>query len=142
MAPGCDLTRYVSAYRNRLLYADNRYSAFNNATFSDVTIRFSGREIKCHKLVLSLASDYFKALLDPDKAFAESKQAVVELQDDDPDAVETMLRHIYDFSYQTSKKTAMGLRERICVFNVAQKYLVTGLETQAYSEIGLHRHRV
>jgi hypothetical protein len=31
--------------------------------FADVTIRFSGRELKCHKIILHTNSDYFRTSL-------------------------------------------------------------------------------
>ena len=49
-------------------------SLYGSGTFSDILIKFSGREIKYHKVVLFQGSDYFKALCGPDSRFAESQQ--------------------------------------------------------------------
>lgn len=42
---------------------------YGNPRFSDVTIKFSGRELKAHKLVLCSRSKYFQRALGEDGAF-------------------------------------------------------------------------
>jgi hypothetical protein len=42
---------------------------WNSARFSDLLIKFSGREIKAHRLVLCQASSYFDKLCGPDSQF-------------------------------------------------------------------------
>lgn len=43
---------------------------YNKPDFSDVTIKFSGREIYCHKLILCTESAYFAKLCGPGGHFA------------------------------------------------------------------------
>lgn len=43
---------------------------FNSDKYSDVTIRFSGREIQCHKNILCENCAYFERLCGSDSAFA------------------------------------------------------------------------
>ncbi|KJY02384.1 hypothetical protein TI39_contig55g00007 [Zymoseptoria brevis] len=74
-------------------------SWFNQDALSDVTIKFSGKEIKCHKLILSARSEYFTKMLDPKGGFVEASASVIELKEDDPAALEALLRYIYTFKY-------------------------------------------
>ena len=45
---------------------------FNSRSFSDVVIRFSGREIKAHRIFLCSKSPYFQKALGPDSNFKVS----------------------------------------------------------------------
>lgn len=45
---------------------------FNQDDYCDVTIKFSGREIKSHRMVLCEQLDYFKKLCGPRSKFAVS----------------------------------------------------------------------
>ncbi|SMR59299.1 unnamed protein product [Zymoseptoria tritici ST99CH_1E4] len=72
---------------------------FDRDTLSDITIKFGDKEVKCHKVILSTRSEYFTKLCDPEGGFAEATQPVVELKDDDPTALEALLRYIYTFQY-------------------------------------------
>lgn len=102
---------------------------FNQPTYSDVIISFSGRRIYCHKLILCSKSEYFKKLCDPDGGFSvragnddllavlnetqESTQKVIELRDDDPDAVEHILRYIYTGKHLTDQDREWKLQLQI-----------------------------
>lgn len=44
-------------------------SLWKNAEYADITIKFSGREIKCHKLVICNKSKYFKDLCGANATF-------------------------------------------------------------------------
>jgi hypothetical protein len=51
--------------------ADSRdQKLWNSERFSDLVIKFSGREIKAHRLILCQASAYFDKLCGPDSHFA------------------------------------------------------------------------
>lgn len=80
MALPFDITWFVRLLSSSISLLTVMTSAYNDNTYSDVTIKFSEREIHCHKLVLCQASDYFKALCSPDSKFVESGQGVIELQ--------------------------------------------------------------
>ena len=45
---------------------------FDKDAYSDVTVSFSGRQIKAHKVLLCQTSDYFKKLCGPDARFQVS----------------------------------------------------------------------
>ncbi|KAK3634095.1 Kelch-like protein 10 [Elasticomyces elasticus] len=57
--------------------------------FSDVTLRFGGREVHAHKLVLAWQSKYFEREFFG--SFSEASSKVVELHDDDPDAMDGVI---------------------------------------------------
>lgn len=48
---------------------------FNNSNFSDLTIKFSGREVKCHKIILC-TSEYFQELCGPSSRFEVSTRGL------------------------------------------------------------------
>ncbi|GIZ36648.1 hypothetical protein CKM354_000011700 [Cercospora kikuchii] len=102
---------------------------FNQPTFSDVIISFSGRRIYCHKLILCSKSEYFKKLCDPDSGFSESTQKVIQLRDDDPDAVEHVLRYIYTAEHKSDQDENWKLQLQIT--NSAHKYLLHDLANAA-----------
>ncbi|WPB00979.1 uncharacterized protein RHO25_005599 [Cercospora beticola] len=64
---------------------------FKDKEYSDIMIKFLGREIPCHKVVICTQSEYFKKLCGKASSFVESKQKVIELKEDDPDAVEGII---------------------------------------------------
>ncbi|SMQ54862.1 unnamed protein product [Zymoseptoria tritici ST99CH_3D7] len=72
---------------------------FKQDALSDVTLKFGNREMKCHKIILVTRSEYFKKLCGPESRFAEANQPVIELKEDDPTALEALLRYIYTFEY-------------------------------------------
>jgi hypothetical protein len=43
---------------------------FRQDALSDVTLHFSGREMKCHKIILCARSEYFRKLCGPESGFA------------------------------------------------------------------------
>ena len=59
--------------------------------------------------------------------------AVIELHEDDPDAVETMIRHLYNFPYP--KQTTDGPEFHVNNFVAAKKYLLNDLESIALAGV-------
>ncbi len=99
---------------------------FDQPALSDVTIKFGRHEIRCHKAVLAMGSEYFNTLF-TNKRFMESQRAVIELKEDDEDAVYGMLRHIYGFAYSISEIKGFDSPDpdfHLEVYAVADKYLV------------------
>ena len=82
---------------------------------------------------MSSASEYFKALCGPESKFIESERTAIELHDDDPTAVETLLRHIYDFSYADVQIQlgAFNVDTHMSVVVAARKYFLSRLESDA-----------
>ena len=83
--------------------------------------------------MLCFASEYFKALCGAESRFQEREKTVIELKDDDPDAVDTMLRYLYNFPYP--KSTADSPKFHINNFIAARKYLLTELEPIALAGV-------
>lgn len=98
---------------------------YNEPEYSDVTIQFSGRTVHCHKLVLCTKSDYFKKLCGPGSHFAEGNTKVIELKEDDPDAVEYLLRYLYSGQSRTEQDNNWQLQLEVA--KTAQKYLILDL---------------
>lgn len=46
---------------------------FDQEAYTDITIKFSGRETKAHKIILCSNSEYFKRLCGPDSKFKVCK---------------------------------------------------------------------
>ncbi|EMC96343.1 hypothetical protein BAUCODRAFT_471869 [Baudoinia panamericana UAMH 10762] len=121
---------------------------FNQEAFADVVVKYGLREKKCHKLILCSKSAYFNDLFGPGKNFAEANTGVIELHDDDEEAVEAMLRWLYTFDYEdrTSFAEVEGNATpdfHLAVCLVADKYLLTPLCDEALSQLckvleGLH----
>lgn len=105
---------------------------FDKEAFSDVTIRSSSRFFKAHKVILCSQSAYFTSLLGPDSKFAESRQSIVELKDDDPAAIGAMLAWFYTFEYDKTKPEDVLLGVfHLHVLTVADKYDVPSLKAKA-----------
>ncbi|ROV90761.1 hypothetical protein VMCG_09411 [Cytospora schulzeri] len=68
----------------------NYQSFYNNPSLSDVTLVFSGRRLPVHKVILAAKNKYFRA-------FAEATATEVELHDDNPDALERLIKCLYGF---------------------------------------------
>ncbi|PSK42697.1 hypothetical protein B9Z65_5619 [Elsinoe australis] len=73
--------------------SDGFINNFNDPSFSDVKIAFSDRQVYAHKPTLASRSSYFAAMFS-DK-FKEVKDAVVELEEDDPAGLDAMLNAMY-----------------------------------------------
>ncbi|THZ96931.1 hypothetical protein D6C82_06752 [Aureobasidium pullulans] len=107
-------------------------SFFDTEALSDVKVKFSGQQLFCHKTVLARKSEYFYRAFTCQFPVALSNE--IDLgDDDDPEAVRAMIRHIYDLPYDqmleanTSDDTAAystneDLLYHIAVFNAADKY--------------------
>ena len=112
----------------------NENSVYNSDSFSDVTITFSGRQVKCHRLIICNASKYFNALCGQNSPWKESN-GTIDLKEDEPAGVEAMLRWIYGFRYdqiETVLRRKSGIDFHMDVFVTAQKYTVKSLQQSAY----------
>ncbi|KEQ61160.1 uncharacterized protein M437DRAFT_26213, partial [Aureobasidium melanogenum CBS 110374] len=112
-------------------------SFFNNEFLSDVTLKFGGQQLSCHKVVLARKSEYFFRAFSSQFPVASSNE--VDLGDDeDPEAILAMIRHIYDLPYDmmiegntvddsAPYSTNEDLLFHINVYAVADKYDVPSL---------------
>ncbi|KAK5729184.1 hypothetical protein LTR15_002326 [Elasticomyces elasticus] len=106
---------------------------FGKDKYSDVTLRFGDREFRAHRLVLEQSSKYFKQILD------ENTTGVVKLEDD-PEAIECMLRYIYTFKYfDGNVRRLVDWRFHLRVAEVAWRYGVGKLlddSVQNFKSVG------
>ncbi|KAK4502336.1 hypothetical protein PRZ48_005761 [Zasmidium cellare] len=70
---------------------------FNNSAHSDVTIHFSDRQVKAHKIVLASQSEHFRAMFEG--GFAEATSRDIHLHEDDPEAMYGALAWCYGLLY-------------------------------------------
>ncbi|KAF4458120.1 Speckle-type POZ protein [Fusarium austroafricanum] len=66
---------------------------FKTGAYSDFTITCRGKEFKVHKAIICPQSSFFKAACNG--SFKEAHEGKMDLPDDDPVAVEKMLRYLY-----------------------------------------------
>ncbi|KAG9697413.1 hypothetical protein KCU95_g3711, partial [Aureobasidium melanogenum] len=112
-------------------------SFFDNRFLSDVTLKFGGQQLSCHKVVLARRSEYFFRAFSSHFPVASSNE--VDLGDDEnPEAIRAMIRHIYDLAYDkmieentvddsAAYSTNEDLLFHIAVFTAADKYDVASL---------------
>ncbi|THW72291.1 hypothetical protein D6D19_06628 [Aureobasidium pullulans] len=116
-------------------------SFFDTEVLSDVKVKFGGQQLLCHKTVLARKSEYFYRAFTGQFPVASNKE--VDLgDDDDPEAVRAMIRHIYDLPYDqmlegntfddtAAYSTNEDLLFHIAVFTAADKYDVATLRPLA-----------
>ncbi|XP_044005619.1 TD and POZ domain-containing protein 3-like [Aphidius gifuensis] len=69
-------------------------SCLENEKFSDVILEVDGKEIKAHKMMLSIKSPVFSAMFNHE-SMKESKDNRVIIEDTDADVIKQMLEYIY-----------------------------------------------
>ena len=125
---------------------------FNHADYSDITIVLTDRVVKCHKLILCTNSDYFAKLCGVDAQFEvsvgmqkisflvlnsgkERSKSEIELKEDDPDAMQTMLQYLYTGVYKAQFGLDHGWRQHLAARTVAEKYLITAMKLDVEKEL-------
>lgn len=123
---------------------------FNEGTYSDLTIKLSdGTDVKVHKIIVCRVNEYFRKLCGSESHFAvscvslsadcgnanvayqESKQAVVELKEDDATALAVVLSHIYKLPVIDAVASTGTWRHWINLRTTADKYLESELSISA-----------
>ena len=112
-------------------------SLFDQDEFSDVTIRVGERQFRCHKMILCQKSEYFQALCGPDGKFREADQDTIELKDDDPKAVEVVLRYVYGFEYWELEQVVQDwtVQAHLNTIITATKYLLPAVAETAREDL-------
>ncbi|XP_078573056.1 kelch repeat and BTB domain-containing protein 2-like [Branchiostoma floridae x Branchiostoma japonicum] len=103
-----DQEPHVSAVRPRSYQNESYLFGFlgtvgdlqNDGAFQDLVLEVEGRRFPCHRLVLSAASPYFRAMFTSD--MAESRQKTVVLQCLDAGMFEEILSYIYSGTLHVS----------------------------------------
>lgn len=102
-APSC-LQLVVSDLRQ---FLDRPHDA-SGGGFSDVILRVEGQPIRAHRIVLSMASDRFRAMFDVSRGFVESQMREIEVVDCREEVFRLMLEYIY--SGETPAPLRLGSR--------------------------------
>ncbi|KAL1627819.1 hypothetical protein SLS54_002085 [Diplodia seriata] len=104
-------------------------SFLDSDEFSDITLKFSGREFKAHKLILAAKSGWFSNAFK--SAFKEASANVIELHGDDPETLEIALRFFYEdqISPPTHKRVTFEaeLVWYLTLYEVSNKYDIPSL---------------
>nr|OQO17401.1 hypothetical protein B0A51_15854 [Rachicladosporium sp. CCFEE 5018] len=108
-------------------------SLWDQREYSDITIKFSGKTIFCHKIVLCRFSEYFKKQCGPGSRFAEASLKEIELKDDDPEALEALLEYLYQIEYDSSHDKSW--RFYLALGTAADKYLLLALKDEAFQRL-------
>ncbi|KAI5362312.1 Putative BTB/POZ domain-containing protein [Septoria linicola] len=96
---------------------------------SDVTIICDNRRMPAHKLILAMASEFFRSAFTG--TFIESKSQVLVLYDDDSDTIADMLKYIYGLDPFEEKSAPLDIYHDLELFAVAGKYQLDGLLSDA-----------
>ncbi|XP_044015191.1 speckle-type POZ protein-like [Aphidius gifuensis] len=97
-------------------------SWLQNEKFSDIVLEVDGKDLKAHKMILSIKSPVFSAMFDYE-SMKESRDNRVVIKDIDADVVEQMLEYIY------TEKTPSKIDD--CVYDLigaADKYQIDDLK--------------
>ncbi|KAK3714302.1 hypothetical protein LTR37_007888 [Vermiconidia calcicola] len=100
--------------------------SFGQEAFTDIIfVQVGGRKIKCHKLVLCHASEPLRALC---LASGQSGN-VIELRDENYEAIEAMLKYIYTLRYDENLSVAQKRKRTLHIetMAVALRYRIKGL---------------
>ncbi|KAH9207826.1 hypothetical protein DL95DRAFT_468345 [Leptodontidium sp. 2 PMI_412] len=107
---------------------------FDSPTFSDLSIRFSGREIRAHKIILCSQARWFTVACEG--GFLEASMLTIVLEDDNPNAIDGMLRYLYGFDPMEScgsSLPAVTLKHVVYLYATADKYDVPHLRGEMLS---------
>lgn len=88
----------------------------NEEFLSDFTITANGIQFSCHRVVLALCSDYFKAMFSHD--LKEVKEGVCELNGVDPYAIEQCLAFMYSAETSLSMKNIANILDVACMLQM------------------------
>lgn len=133
---------------------------FNSTEPSDFVVRCGDREWQVYKQVLCTKSDYFnRAIKGSFKASdsvvpslgmscsadifpttQESQENSIDLQEDDPDAVDLLLEFLYTGDYTTNP--GAEAEGHVSVFEIASKYLLDSLKELAERRFNEEMRRV
>ncbi|TIA37526.1 hypothetical protein D6C79_08060, partial [Aureobasidium pullulans] len=105
---------------------------FNIEENSDIILTFNGQKIYAHRIILRMWSPFFERALTSKFAVAQSQ--TFSLGDDDsPEAIWAMFRHMYNFEYTFGKDLngENALDYHIDVYEIADKYDCPSLRAKA-----------
>lgn len=105
------------------LFKNGFMSFYQSSDFSDVKLVTPDRNYKCHKIILSFSSEFFRTLLNSN--FKESRTSIIELKTKDPRNVfPSILEYMYSGRIHISLENVIPLLEQ------SDKYLIKDLTSQ------------
>ncbi|PLN76859.1 BTB/POZ domain protein [Aspergillus taichungensis] len=105
---------------------------FHTSTFSDLTLVTSDQKFEMHKLIVCGQSGYFSRLFKHN--WKEVTDNVIQLEEDDPRALEAMIHFMYGFSYDSSgsdRGRTSPMLFNVNVYQTGDKYDIPKLKEQA-----------
>ncbi|KAL2864416.1 BTB/POZ protein [Aspergillus lucknowensis] len=105
---------------------------FHASTFSDLTIVTRDQKFEVHKLIICGQSEYFSRLFNHN--WKEVTENVIQLEDDDPRAIEAIIHFMYGFNYDSSgsdQGQTSPMLFNVNVYQIGDKYGVPKLKEQA-----------
>jgi hypothetical protein len=124
---------------------------FNDPTLSDITIKVGDKVVHLHRIVLIRGSEYFSKCLAKDKFKVrllilspglaltlrqEGGLKEIKLQEDDPEALMAILRHLYGLPYSADLADwddGTSPLPHAMVYTTADKYQITSLKIDSYA---------
>ncbi|KGO37196.1 Uncharacterized protein PEX1_065780 [Penicillium expansum] len=112
-------------------------SFFISSQFSDLVVKTEEQEFKLHRLIVCGQSEYFARLYQGN--WAETADNTIQLNDDDPRAIEAMIHFMYGIDYDSSGNELGRISPMIFnvrLYQVADKYFVPRLKQRAKEKFG------
>ncbi|TLD36087.1 Leptomycin B resistance protein pmd1 [Venturia nashicola] len=106
----------------------------DSGEYSDMSITCKQKVFKVHKAILCTRSSFFRNAM-KNGTFTESETGNIDVSEDNPLAVEAVLRFVYQGSYSSlaeNNEDAMILHTQ--VYNLAEMYAIKNLKTVAAAE--------
>ncbi|KAG7007343.1 hypothetical protein G7Y79_00010g028440 [Physcia stellaris] len=111
------------------MHASGLEQAFESGLYHDLIVRCESREWKVHRVILCANSGYFaKACKD---TFMVRKSGEINLQEDDPDMVDNMLRFLYTSDYRDDANGDRPLLVNAKMYSLGDKYSIEALKELA-----------
>lgn len=108
-----------------LKHQDYAAHLFQSGSFSDCTVHSKQRVWHLHRCILSPRSEFFWGCFEGE--FEEANSCMIEMQDDDPQILEKMLRWIYTMHLPEPQDKSRPWTENVLLYVMADKYGLAGL---------------
>ncbi|KAL4777963.1 hypothetical protein BJX76DRAFT_363185 [Aspergillus varians] len=105
---------------------------FHASTFSDMTIVTKDQKFDVHRLIVCGQSEFFSRLFSHN--WKEVTEKVIQLEEDDPRAIEAMIYFLYGFNYDSSgsdQGRTSPMLFNVKVYQIGDKYGVPKLKAEA-----------
>ncbi|KAF2094455.1 hypothetical protein NA57DRAFT_60499 [Rhizodiscina lignyota] len=113
-------------------------SNFDDAKYSDLTIRCGEKTFKVHKMILCTQSEFFVNACE--RGFKESKTNEIDLSDNDVILIEAFLRFMYKGTYEVPQPEGYKVSEicfHLAMIIIGDKYLLQTLKGHAAKRVRL-----